>query len=123
MHGIKKIRKIETLVQKESEPLKQKPLEDKKIISILTDLDHSLSSRCISQASYQPEKSAAVCSLLPLSFIHDPILSMCNRGLSCAHRAASLSYSSFIKRREKPPLYRLPRGGGGVRGRQRTVDG
>lgn len=51
--------------------------------------------------------------LIPLFFIHDPILSVYNSLLSSARYVASLSYSSFIKRRGKPPLHGLPRRGEG----------
>lgn len=69
-------------------------------------------------------KAAAICSLIPLFFIHDPILSLYNSLLFSAPRVAFLSCSSFIKSRGKPPLYRLSRGGEGMSGRERrTVDG
>lgn len=51
--------------------------------------------------------------LIPLFFILDPILSVYNSLLSAARCVASLSRSSFIKRRGKPPLHGLPRRGEG----------
>lgn len=103
--------------------LKVKPVREKRIpfiIQIWTGrapalINQSHPSLCISQASDQPllssVKTAAIYSLIPLFLIHDPIPPVHNSPLSSAQHVASLSYSSFIKRRGMPPLCRRPRGG------------
>lgn len=80
--------------------------------------EHSHSPRCILQASDQPLLSsvnaAAISSLFFLLFLkRDLILPMYNSFLSCAHRVALLSYSSFIRVEGIPLLCRLSKGKAG----------